>query len=226
MPKPIGRLHVLTDFHFQQRYSHAEIARMAIAGGADTVQFRQKHGGIRDLLHEAQQTALACQEHSIPLIVDDRIDVALACDAAGIHLGQTDFPVAEARRILGSDKIIGATATTLDQALRAQDDGADYIGFGPVFETASKANPASVKGLRALAAVSRGVTIPVIAIAGIRVDRVASVIQSGAHGIAVMTAVTTAADPVGATQQIRHALDEAIAETLIEGSSGDGVSNS
>lgn len=225
MIPPIGKLHVLTDYHFQQRFSHAELARLAIEGGADAIQFRQKSGGIRHILREAQTTADVCRSHAVAFLINDRIDAALACDASGIHLGQTDFPIREARRILGDDKIIGATATTLDQALKAQDEGADYIGFGPVYETGSKSNPASVKGLRTLAAVCSELSIPVIGIAGIRAKRAQAVIRSGAHGVAVMTAVSTAHDPAQATREIRAAIDAALAETALGASTSDGSHN-
>src|SRR5690606_12294095 len=143
---PIGRLHVLTDFHLQQRFSHAEIARLAIAGGADTIQFRQKAGAIRHRLHEAEQTADVCRAAGCTLLIDDDVALALATAAAGVHVGQADLPVAVVRRILGPQAIVGATATYAWQAVEAWKQGADYIGFGPVFPTRSKANPASVKG--------------------------------------------------------------------------------
>lgn len=203
----IGRLHVLTDFHFQQRYSHADLARLAIAGGADTIQFRQKTGDIRHILHEARRAAGVCQTAGVPLLIDDHLDVALAVDAAGVHLGQTDFPIADARRVLGAAALLGATATTVDQALRAEDEGADYIGFGPVFTTRSKTNPASVKGLDGLYAVCQAVSMPVVAIAGITPERTRLVLDAGAHGVAVMTAITTAADPEAATRLFRTVIN-------------------
>ncbi len=206
----VGRLHVLTDFVFQQRFSHAELARLAIEGGADTIQFRQKAGGIRHVLHEARLTAAACAEAGCPLLIDDHLDVALALGAAGVHLGQTDFPIEEARRLLGPNAIIGGTATTVEAARRAEAEGADYVGFGPVFPTRSKANPASVKGLAGLEAACRAVSIPVIAIAGITPERVRPALQAGAHGIAVMTAITTADDPAAATARFRRALNVVI----------------
>ncbi|MDX1545968.1 MAG: thiamine phosphate synthase [Rhodothermales bacterium] len=212
--RPLGRLHVLTDFVFQQRYGHAELARRLIAGGADVVQFRQKHGGVRAVLHEARRTAAVCRDAGIPLLIDDFVDVALAVGAAGVHLGQDDFPVAEARRLLGADALIGATATTAAQAREAEAAGADYIGFGPVFETRSKANPAPVKGLAGLGAVCKAVRVPVIAIAGITPERVAPVLAAGAYGIAVMTAITTAPDPEAATRRFRRALDGGARKTL------------
>lgn len=203
----VGRLHVLTDFLFQQRHSHAALARMALAGGADTIQFRQKTGGVRHLLREAARTQAVCAEQGAPLLIDDRIDVLLATGAAGIHLGQTDLPVDVARRILGPDVLIGATATTLGEAQAAVDAGADYIGFGPVFPTASKANPASVKGVHGLAAVCEAVSLPVIAIAGMTPERVPRVLEAGAHGVAVMTAISTAPDPEAATRAFREQID-------------------
>jgi len=206
---PIGRLHVLTDFVFQQRRSHAEIAALAIAGGADTIQFRQKTGAVRDRYVEAVRAAAVCRADGVPLIVDDHLDLALAVGAAGVHLGQLDLPVEAARRVLG-DAVIGATVTTTAQARDAEAAGASYLGFGPVFPTQSKRNPASVKGLDGLAAVCAAVAIPVIAIAGITPERVAPVIEAGAHGVAVMTAVTTAADPQAAAAAFRHALADAL----------------
>lgn len=219
MKKHIGRFHVLTDYHFQQQYSHAEIATLAIDGGADAIQFRQKTGGIRHITEEAVRASMVCRERSVAFIVNDRIDVALACEADGVHLGQSDMRISAARRILGDSFIIGATAATLNQALRAVDEGADYIGFGPVFPTRSKRNPASVKGLAKLAQVCEKVEIPIIAIAGITRSRVADVIGAGAYGVAVMTAVTTSDDPASAAWQIRSALDEAVTSSSVAAAS-------
>ncbi len=207
----IGRLHVLTDFHFQQRYSHAELARLAIEGGADTIQFRQKTGGIRHVLHEARLVREVCRSRGVPLLIDDHVDVMLAVGAEGVHLGQTDLPIDVARSILGPEAIIGATATTRAQAEAACEAGASYIGFGPVFPTSSKARVDSVKGLDGLEEVCRSVPIPVIAIAGITPQRVRPVLQAGAHGIAVMTAITLADRPDQMTARFRRILDAALA---------------
>lgn len=203
----IGRLHVLTDFHFQQRLTHAQLARLAAAAGADTIQFRQKAGHIQHRLYEAERTAAACREAGCTLLIDDDLTLALATGAAGVHLGQTDLPVGVARRILGAAAVVGATANTTRQAVDAWQAGADYIGFGPVFPTRSKANPAAVRGLAGLREACEAVPIPVVAIAGITPERVASVLEQGAHGVAVMTAVTTAPDPAAATRRFRAAID-------------------
>ena len=206
----IGRLHVLTDFHFQQRWTHADLARLGAAGGADVIQFRQKSGTPRDRLANLEPTAQACRDAGITCLVDDHLDLALAADADGVHLGALDLPPGRARAVaqsLGRPFIVGATATTAHAARVAEAEGADYIGFGPVFPTSSKANPASVKGLRGLERTCATVSIPVIAIAGITPDRVAPCLDAGAWGVAVMTAVSTAADPGDATRAFRDAIE-------------------
>ncbi|WP_412062647.1 thiamine phosphate synthase [Rubrivirga sp. IMCC45206] len=210
MPPPLGRLHVLTDIHFQQRRSHAELAAAAVAGGADTIQFRQKGGTVRDRFANLTETVAACRAAGVLCLVDDELDLALAAGADGVHLGALDLPVAAARRVaadLGRPFVVGATATTADAARAAESDGADYIGFGPVFPTRSKASPASVKGLRGLADACAAVSIPVLAIAGITPDRVRACLDAGAYGVAVMTAVSTAPDPHAAARAFRTAID-------------------
>jgi thiamine-phosphate pyrophosphorylase len=202
----IGRLHVLTDFLFQQRYSHAELAVCAIKGGADTIQYRQKDGDARHRLYELEGVARAASEHGVCLTVNDDPSLALSVRADGVHLGQTDLPIPMARRILGDDCIIGATANSADEARRAQDQGASYIGFGPVFSTASKRSPAKVRGLGGLEKTCKAVSIPVIAIAGLTPERVASVMEVGAHGIAIMTAISTSPNPEEATRRFAEAL--------------------
>ena len=204
---PVGRLHVLTDFVFQQRFSNADLAVLAARGGADTIQFRHKGAALRARLHEAERTADACRSAAVPLLVNDDLTLALAVGAAGVHLGQFDLPVAVARRILGPDAVIGATVTNVEQAREAETAGASYLGFGPVFPTQSKRNPASVKGLDGLAAACAAVAIPVIGIAGITPERVRPVLDAGAHGVAVMTAVTTADDPEAAAAAFRREID-------------------
>ena len=210
-PPPIGRLHILTDVQFQATHSHAEMAQMACLGGADTIQFRDKHARLRDQLEALHATVLVCQDAQVTCLVDDHLDLALATNADGVHLGQNDLPIADARRVLSATasptQLLGATATTAAQARAAEADGADYIGFGPVFPTASKANPATVKGLDGLAEACAAVSIPVIAIAGITPERVGRCLDAGAWGVAVMTAVTTAPDPEAATRVFREEID-------------------
>lgn len=196
---------MLTDVRFQSRWSHADLAAQAAAGGADTVQFRQKDGTAREWIAALCPTVEACRAAGVACLVNDRLDLALAAGADGVHLGQTDLPVADARALVDrlGGGIVGATATTADDARAAEAAGADYVGFGPVFPTASKDHPASVKGLAGLAEACAAVRIPVIAIAGLTPERVAPCLDAGAWGVAVMTAVTTADDVTAATARFR-----------------------
>ena len=207
----LGRLHVLTDTTHQQRFSHAQLAQRAIRGGADVIQFRQKEGSIREKLRQARDVARICTEAQTPLLINDHLDIAQAVESSGVHLGQDDFPIADARHVLGDDAFIGATAATGTQARAAEGKGADYVGFGPVFTTDSKANPASVKGLDGLRAACEAVSIPVIAIAGLTPQRVRPCLASGAHGVAVLSGIACANNPAEATRRYREALNEALA---------------
>lgn len=204
----VGRLHVLTDFYFQQHFNHRDLAEKAILGGAEVIQFRQKTGSTRAKMAEAARVVELGKANNVPVLIDDHLDLALALDADGVHLGQEDLPIHLARKVLGDSAIIGATASTINEALRVEAEGASYIGFGPVFPTRSKANPQPVRGLHGLESVCRAVSIPVIAIAGITVDRIASVLNAGAHGIAVMTAVSLADDPQEATAALKREIEK------------------
>lgn len=199
-----GRLHVVTDTDLQSRHTHAGLARLAVRGGADTVQFRMKHGSTRDRWLALEAVAEACA--GVPLVVDDHVDLALAV-GAGVHVGQTDLPVAVARRVLGAGATVGATATTVAQAVAAEAAGASYVGFGPVFGTTSKANPDPTTGLDRLAQACAAVRIPVVAIGGITLSRVPDVLGSGAWGIAVLSAVVCEADVEAAAAAFREAVE-------------------
>lgn len=198
--KKIGRLHVITDVVLQDRFSHSTLAQMAVAGGADTIQFRQKEGSTRALIETAIAVKNACGD--VPLIVNDRVDVAIAAEADGVHLGQDDFPIEKARDLLGEDAVIGGTAKTFAQARQCIEQGADYIGFGPIYTTGSKADAGMVKGLEGLREMVNGVNVPVIAIGGIGIENAGEVMRAGAHGIAVISAVCCQSDPAEATQRL------------------------
>ena len=211
---PLGRLHVLTDTTRQERFSHAELARHALWGGADTVQFRQKDGPIREKLRAARAVAEVCAGAGASLLINDHLAVAQAVGAAGVHLGQEDFPIADARRVLGKRAVIGATATTAAQARAAEAEGASYIGFGPVFPTGSKRNPAPVKGLDGLEATCRAVSVPVIAIAGITPQRVGPCLEAGAYGVAVLSGIACAGEPEQAARRYRSAIEAVLGDAL------------
>jgi len=204
--KDIDRLHVLTDTELQQRYSHEELARLAIAGGAGVIQFRQKQGSTRQMIETARHMMAICRCHKAKLIINDRLDVALAAEADGVHLGQDDFPLAQAREILGPDKIIGGSASSVEEAALCRAGGVDYIGLGPVYPTTSKADAGPAGGLDLLRRVSREFGLPVIAIGGVNAARAAEVMGAGAHGMAVISAVCCQADPQEAAANLLRAM--------------------
>lgn len=200
--KKIGVLHVITDTTLQSRFTHAELAELAIQGGADTVQFRQKQGTTRELVTTAEAMQKVCEAHKVPLIVNDRADIALAVGAAGAHFGQDDMQVSIGRRILPTGAIIGVSARTEEKILEAITEGADYIGFGPIYGTTSKPDAELAKGLERLRRMCDIAACPVIAIGGIGVETAGDVIRAGAHGIAVISAVCAHPEPDVATQNL------------------------
>jgi thiamine-phosphate pyrophosphorylase len=207
--KNIGVLHVITDTTLQSRFTHPQLAELAIQGGADTVQFRHKNGTTRELIEIAEQMQVVCTQHGVPLIVNDRADIALAVGADGTHFGQDDMPVAIGRSILLQETIIGASARTKKKILEAISEGADYIGFGPIYQTSSKSDAETPKGLERLHRMCEIADCPVIAIGGITLETAAEVIQVGAHGIAVISAVCGQTDPLAATQSIMQEIQKA-----------------
>ena len=207
--KNIGVLHIITDTTLQSRFTHAELAELAIQGGADTVQFRQKQGTTRELVATAQAMQSVCDAHKVPLIVNDRADIALAVGATGTHFGQDDMPVSIGRRILPAETIIGASARTEEKILEAITEGADYIGFGPIYGTTSKADAETAKGLERLRRMCDIAACPVIAIGGIGIETAGDVIRAGAHGIAVISAVCAHPEPQTATQALLNEIQAA-----------------
>ncbi len=202
--KKIGRLHVLTDTALQSRFTHLELTEMAIDGGAHTIQFRQKNGSTRELITVATEMRRLCANKGATFIVNDRIDVAIAAEADGVHLGQDDFPIPLARKLLGEDRIIGGSAATVEEIETCIREGADYVGFGPVYPTGSKEDAGSVSGIDFLKRIVASTPVPVIAIGGIDETNAAPVIAAGAHGIAVISSVCCRDDPRKAAFILRH----------------------
>lgn len=209
--KTIGRLHVLTDTVLQDRYSHVDLARLVIDGGADTIQYRQKTGTTKELIETAAATQGVCTEAKVTLVVNDRVDVAIAAGADGVHLGQEDFPVRKARELLGPDAIIGVTGKTLELSRTGIEDGADYVSFGPIYATTSKPDAREPQGLEGLSEIAQAISRPVIAIGGICEDTAGDVIRAGAHGIAVISAVCCQSDPADAARKLMARIRSAMA---------------
>ncbi|MBA7700804.1 Thiamine-phosphate synthase [subsurface metagenome] len=206
--KQIGKLHILTDTVLQSRFSHMEITRLAIAGGADTIQYRQKSGSTREMIEIARNMKQLCSEAGVTFIVNDRLDVAIAAEADGVHLGQDDFPIPMARELLGEGRIIGGSAATLDEARKSLSEGADYVGFGPVYPTSSKDDAGPVSGIDILKQVVEIIPLPIIAIGGVGAENIPDVMRAGAHGIAVISAVCCQDDPEEATRSLYQALNK------------------
>jgi thiamine-phosphate pyrophosphorylase len=202
-------LHVITDVVRQQRYGHVELAELAIAGGADLVQLRDKQATDDALREEAKAFVHACHNAGVIALINDRVELARQLGASGVHVGASDLPPGEARVRLGSRTLLGATANTLEEAVQRARAPVDYLGVGPVFGTSSKASPAPTLGLDGLRRIVEAVDVPVIAIGNITVDRIADVLSAGAHGVAVLGAVCLASSPRDATLALRHAIDHA-----------------
>lgn len=206
MSKRIGKFHVITDCVLQNRFTHVELTELSIAGGADVIQYRQKSGSTKDMIATALRMKDICSPAGVSFIVNDRLDVALASDADGVHLGQDDFPIPQARSLLGPDKIIGGSAVTLEETQKCFDEGADYVGFGPVYPTSSKEDAGAVTGIKLFQLAAGSVPIPLIAIGGIGLNNIPEVMRAGAKGIAVISAVCCQPDPETAARSLYKAL--------------------
>jgi thiamine-phosphate pyrophosphorylase len=202
----IGKLHILTDTLMQSRFSHIELTEQAIAGGADTIQFRHKHGPTREMIQIATEMKRICTEKGVMFIVNDRIDVAIAAEADGVHLGQDDFPIPLARKLLGDNRIIGGSAATMEEAKKCLSDGADYVGFGPVYPTGSKDDAGPVSGIDTLKKIVATIPLPIIAIGGIDEGNTPEVMKTGTHGIAVISTVCCKENPEEATKGLYEAI--------------------
>lgn len=178
------------------------LATLLADGGAAILQLRMKDAAAADVLRNARALVALTRARRLPLIVNDRVDVALAAGADGVHLGQEDLPLAAARPLVPAGFIIGVSTHDEEQARAAAAAGADYIGFGPCFATRSKRNPDPVVGVERLARVCRDVRIPVVAIGGITLDTVRAVAAAGAAAAAVIAAVNRSADPIAAARAV------------------------
>jgi len=182
------------------------IIEKAVDAGVNLVQLRAKNLETRDFLALALQTSKVLDAKKTPLIINDRVDIAQACGASGVHLGQKDLPLPVARKILGKNKKIGFTVNTLREALAAEAGGADYLGVGPVFSTPTKKEPRPVLGLPGLKAIREKIKIPILAIGGINTSNARQVMECGVEGIAVVSAIMAAKDIRRAVKKIIEAM--------------------
>jgi thiamine-phosphate pyrophosphorylase len=200
-------VYVITDRQAAGGRSMLDVVRSAVQGGASVVQLREKSVSTRDMVELGRALLEVTRPAGVPLIVNDRVDVALAIEADGVHVGHDDMPVALARRLLGPGRILGASPETLAEAREMEQAGADYLGVGDVYGTPSKADAGAPIGVAGLAEVMRAVTIPVVAIGGITAANAGPVVEAGAAGVAVISAVVGAADPEEAARRLRKAIE-------------------
>jgi thiamine-phosphate pyrophosphorylase len=202
-------LYLILDPHVAGGRSLEALVADALQQGVRMFQLRMKTPASGQFYHSAARLCPLIQAAGGRLIVNDRCDVALAVGADGVHLGQDDLPLAEARDLLGTKKLIGISTHTLAQALEAEAAGADYIGFGPIFATASKAQPDPVVGVRGLKEVRARTRVPIVAIGGITAGNVKEVLAAGADAAAVLSAVMAARDPVASVVELVRRIREA-----------------
>ena len=199
------RLYVITDQELAAGRSHGVVARAAIEGGADAIQLRDKSASSRALFEMAKELRAITREAGVSFIVNDRLDIALAVDADGLHVGQSDLPATEARRLLGPDKILGVSASSVEEAREAEQHGANYLGVGAIFEARdTKADAGAPRGISVLTLLSKHSTLPIVAIGGIKHDNVADVIRAGAQCAAVISAIVAADDIAEAARRMKE----------------------
>lgn len=201
-------LYVITDEVIAGGRSHAGIAQQAVLGGADIIQLRDKSMSCRELVVVGREIVGITRKAGAVFLVNDRMDVAIACGADGVHLGQDDMRVSNARQLAPPGFIIGVSVGTVGEAEEAEQEGADYVALSPTFSTASKSNAGPGYGLDRLREIRRAVSLPIIAIGGISRQNVQGVIAAGADGIAVISAVVASRDITGAAREIRGLVQE------------------
>lgn len=201
-------VYVLTNKKLAGESRIVDVVKAAIEGGATVIQYREKEAATGEMIEQARAILAVTKAAGIPLIINDRVDVALAIDADGVHVGQSDMPANLARKLIGPDKILGVSARTPEQVTSAIAGGADYLGTGDIFGTTTKKDTVVI-GLdkfRALVALS---TIPVVGIGGVNKDNAGSVIAAGADGVAVISAVFGKDNPKKAARELSDAVKKA-----------------
>lgn len=189
----IMRLYAVTDRSWTGKQTLVQQTESALKGGVTCVQLREKHLDKAAFLQEALAVREICNQYHVPLLINDDIEIAVQSSADGVHIGQQDMPVEEARKILGRDKLIGVTAKTIEQALHAQAHGADYLGVGAVFSSSTKTNAIRIEK-ETLKAICAAVQIPVVAIGGITQENILQLAGLGMQGVALVSAVFSAQD--------------------------------
>ncbi|MDF2962950.1 MAG: thiamine-phosphate pyrophosphorylase [Paenibacillus sp.] len=185
-----------------------QIAREAIKGGVTMIQLREKHAPLKQVLEQGAELRELCRELGVPFLVNDRIDVAILLNADGVHVGQDDLPGSEARKLLGEDKVIGISAGTIEEAEWAVANGADYLGVGPVYSTSTKQDAGEAIGTALISTITGRWPVPVVGIGGINQENAAAVVEAGAQGVAVVSAIINQLNPQAAAQNLSSAVQK------------------
>ena len=202
-------LYAVTDRHWLNGRTLEEDVELALMGGITLVQLREKNLDFKDFCREAEKIHSLCSKYNVPLIINDNVEVAKAVNAEGVHLGQGDMSIAKAREILGKNKIIGATARTKEQAVKAEKEGADYVGSGAVFGTSTKSDAVKMS-FATLNEICKSVQIPVTAIGGITKENVSELKGTGISGIAVVSGIFAEKDIYNSTSELKKKIEEVV----------------
>lgn len=203
-------LYAVSDRSWQGERTLAQVVEEVLRGGATFLQLREKELDREAILAEAREIQAIAARYRVPFVINDSVDIALACDADGVHVGQTDLMGRDVRALIGPDKILGITANTVELAVAAEKAGADYIGAGAVFGTTTKQNAKNLS-LDTLKAICQAVSIPVVAIGGINADNLPRLAGTGAAGAAVVSALFAQKDPEEAARRMRALADKMVA---------------
>ena len=209
--KDMMLLYGVTDRTWSSNYPLIQRITEALDNGMTCVQLREKHMSDEDFLSEAREVSALCKHYNVPFIINDNIDVAIACGADGIHVGQSDEAATQVRARVGSSMIVGVSASSLEEAIKAEKDGADYVGVGAVFSTSTKAD-ADYLSMDELRAICETVNIPTVAIGGIHAGNIQLLQGTGIDGVAVVSAIFGADDSAVATAQLRALAEKVVPE--------------
>jgi thiamine-phosphate pyrophosphorylase len=202
LPKPDFDLYLITDRTQTKGRDLLWVLEQALDAGIKAIQLREKDLGGRDLFSLAEKLSKLCQSYRSALFINERIDIALAVDAAGVQLGNGSVPVPIARRLLGAQKMIGSSSHSLDEAMEAQERGADFVLFGPVYLTPAKAAYGAPQGLSRLKEIVEKISLPVYAIGGVKLDYIPDLRRVGVVGIALISAIISSDSPKAATNEL------------------------
>jgi thiamine-phosphate pyrophosphorylase len=202
-------LYLVTDRELARGRSTVEVVKAAVSGGVTCIQLREKDCSTLEFIEQARAIKNFLEEREVPLIINDRLDVALAVGADGVHLGQSDMPLEMARKIAGSSMLIGISAESVQDAVEAENGGADYLGVSPIYATPTKTDTAPPLGIQGLREIKNRVKIPLVGIGGLNNSNAAEVIRNGADGVAVVSAIVAAEDPETAAMNLKQIINEA-----------------